>query len=574
MKPSPQKKDLPSDYYLNNFHRLLNDVFNQYGDLLTEGESAFYHQFNGLTSPAQRLYIRLVSRRGSEIRQDKLNYVEIPDIARHALILAEKNFIAIDPDLESAEHLALFTKPELKQFFSSVKKTSSLSKTDLVEAIETHTEEENIRSTLNSVTPILQPLHADLLAVYQLCFFGNAYQDLTEFVLEDLGMVKYETYVIKSEDRSFHNRESIEKTYEYGLMSDELYLYLSESDETEIFSYFDNLPLPGNDVHLIRCYSRLCNQLARQCERLEANKMALSIYQHAQHTPSRERQSRIYAKQKQLEKALSICEDILLSPEDDDEHEFAIFFGHQLKKKLGLKALKEKPTPIEEEHLCLSREWLVELESVELAAALHYELIDAEVVADNNDDSTENDNAEKCFYVENQLFLSLFGLFFWDIIFSSVPGAFDNHYQRGPRGLFSPDFYKLRYRDIDKRLKQLQKGESWKKTILKHYKNKFGLANHLVHWSLFEDSVLLSQCLDHIPSKHLHSLFHKMSRDLGHYNTGFPDLIFFPPTGGYQLIEVKGPGDKLQKNQKRWLRFFFEEDIPALVSYVTWDEEE
>lgn len=36
------------------------------------------------------------------------------------------------------------------------------------------------------------------------------------------------------------------------------------------------------------------------------------------------------------------------------------------------------------------------------------------------------------------------------------------------------------------------------------------------------------------------------------------------------MIEVKGPGDRLQDNQKRWLAFFAEQDIPVCVCYVSW----
>ena len=49
-----------------------------------------------------------------------------------------------------------------------------------------------------------------------------------------------------------------------------------------------------------------------------------------------------------------------------------------------------------------------------------------------------------------------------------------------------------------------------------------------------------------------------------------PDLIFFPSRGGYELIEVKGPGDRVQANQLRWMRYFAEHDIPHRVTWVEW----
>lgn len=50
-----------------------------------------------------------------------------------------------------------------------------------------------------------------------------------------------------------------------------------------------------------------------------------------------------------------------------------------------------------------------------------------------------------------------------------------------------------------------------------------------------------------------------------------PDLIqFYPNERRYRMIEVKGPGDRLQDNQRRWLRFCAEHGMPVEVCYVQW----
>ena len=36
------------------------------------------------------------------------------------------------------------------------------------------------------------------------------------------------------------------------------------------------------------------------------------------------------------------------------------------------------------------------------------------------------------------------------------------------------------------------------------------------------------------------------------------------------MIEVKGPGDRLQDNQKRWLAHARRHEIPVAVCYVQW----
>jgi len=58
--------------------------------------------------------------------------------------------------------------------------------------------------------------------------------------------------------------------------------------------------------------------------------------------------------------------------------------------------------------------------------------------------------------------------------------------------------------------------------------------------------------------------------DLRNNRSGFPDLVLFPDCGSYQLLEVKGPGDRLQDNQKRWIRAFERFGIPYRVVNVAW----
>jgi hypothetical protein len=36
------------------------------------------------------------------------------------------------------------------------------------------------------------------------------------------------------------------------------------------------------------------------------------------------------------------------------------------------------------------------------------------------------------------------------------------------------------------------------------------------------------------------------------------------------MIEVKGPGDRLQDHQTRWLEFCVSQGIPVSVCYVRW----
>ena len=51
------------------------------------------------------------------------------------------------------------------------------------------------------------------------------------------------------------------------------------------------------------------------------------------------------------------------------------------------------------------------------------------------------------------------------------------------------------------------------------------------------------------------------------FRSGFPDLLVFHK-GHYELIEVKGPGDRLQTHQTAWLRFLSDQGLAVSVLNV------
>ncbi|MEP4523039.1 MAG: VRR-NUC domain-containing protein, partial [Alloalcanivorax venustensis] len=65
--------------------------------------------------------------------------------------------------------------------------------------------------------------------------------------------------------------------------------------------------------------------------------------------------------------------------------------------------------------------------------------------------------------------------------------------------------------------------------------------------------------------------FERLLADIAANRAGLPDLIqFWPAQRCYRMVEVKGPGDRLQDNQRRWLEFFIARDLPVAVCQVAW----
>ncbi|HMF29390.1 MAG TPA: VRR-NUC domain-containing protein, partial [Candidatus Cybelea sp.] len=172
-------------------------------------------------------------------------------------------------------------------------------------------------------------------------------------------------------------------------------------------------------------------------------------------------------------------------------------------------------------------------------------------------------------YVENGLINSLFGLLCWEAVFAALPGAFFHPFQRGPADLHAPDFYAKRAALFDQCLAELD-GTAYRATILRHFDSKAGRQSPFVFWHMLSRE-LLDLALDCIPAAHLKLFCERLLRDIRVNRSGLPDLVrFWPREQRYELIEVKGPGDRLQDNQIRWLDYCVQHGMPVRVVDVRW----
>ena len=173
------------------------------------------------------------------------------------------------------------------------------------------------------------------------------------------------------------------------------------------------------------------------------------------------------------------------------------------------------------------------------------------------------------FYVENTLINALFGLLCWDALFAPLPGAFFHPFQFAPADLASPHFHRRRKDLFEVALAELESG-SYADTIRQRHAQKYGTQSSFVAWSVITPE-LLHIALSCLPATHLRLWFTRMLCDITTNRSGLPDLIqFWPAEQRYRMVEVKGPGDRLQDNQTRWLHYCVEHGIPVAVCYVTW----
>ncbi|MBL6692278.1 MAG: VRR-NUC domain-containing protein [Pseudomonadales bacterium] len=532
--------ELPTGYYLENFAYLLGFVVDRYASLLSTEELAFRDRFLSLDEPAKKLFVRLLNRKGQFFRVDKLIYEEIPDINKALNELLDNSFVRqVTPDIEDALNLCnrteLLAHPMVSELPASTKKQLLVKRflgagVNPLEALE---------------IPVVEQLNQESCAVYRLLFFGNFHQDMTEFVLHEL-IAPFEAYELDSDSSLFSSRAVIDSLIELKALSDLSYELMEQDASGDLLiALAEALPERSNEPILARRFDRIANRVARQLERLERQVEALQLYERSFTAPSRERQARLLEKLGRIEESLDLCEAIVTAPENEEELEFAHQFGVRHARKHGCdrqtftKPARDMPIETIQVPRVSDR---VELSALEYYRGLGFD----------------------AYYVENALMRSLFGLCFWDIIYAPVKGAFFHPFQRGPADLYSPDFVASRSRLIEDRFAELD--SDLKIRVTQTLKQKYGTANQFVYWGLLDDS-LLENCFSTIPGEHLCRIFRRMLADLRNNTNGLPDLILFSGNS-YQLVEIKGPGDKLQKNQTRWFEFFRQENIPASVANV------
>ena len=550
--------DLPLGYYRDNFLYLIDFVRAHYDDVLSPTEKAYHDQFNRLSLDAQRLYVRLISRKGPFLRSDKLEYAEIENTPAVLSDLESREFIIRNSDAANEVWLQMATKTELVKHFSVQQK--SRRKEALCAEIAASVLPEEVKQTLPF--DLVEPLFLDELAVFRLLFFGNLYQDLTDFVLRDLGITPFESYPLDPAGRYFDRRELVQSMLAAYRLQDQAYAVM-ESPEHSLAEFAADylVDLKSTDPQLQQRHSKILNRVARQLERESEPTLALSLYQGSRLVPARERQVRLLAGQGTAEAALQLCREICETATDEAEFEFAVTFANRLIRQQGLsqEGLSQQGIPDREQD-----HFQVDTYSLPYVPNQRVEVTTAEWLQ-------EGLPGAQVAYVENGLLPGLFGLFFWDIIFYPVRGAFFNPLQRGPADLFTEQFCQSRHELIEARLEELTDIERARDRMLQTFAEKYGIANHFIMWRLLSTE-LISLALQRIPATHLAVIFRRLLRDLKNNRSGFPDLVCFPLDAGYEMVEIKGPGDSLQANQKRWLRFFHRHQIPARVVNVIWQD--
>lgn len=545
----------PSPYYLSNFERALAWIAERYGDLLDAAEHAFLHDFAQLPQPSRALLVRMLMRQGPLFRASRLVYEEIGCPLQAAAPLAALGWVDADAPVTIDELFSIATRPELCRMFPSVAGNKHARKAAWLEALrETHAESRRYGEWYENATEsgsdtALRTTIDALCERLRLMFFGNLHQDWSEFVLADLGIFQYESVPFPASARAFRQRADIDAYLALHACRAALDAFADEEHIASLLSAARAIAIDNPWLETRR--AKLLFRIGQHAERLARWPVALDAYAGSQWPGARHRRIRVFERDGRCAQALDLAKQALHEPESEAEHQRVARMLPRLHRALGLPAQR------------LAREQAIERET--LVLPYPGTPFSVEYVARDHL-STE---AAPVFYVENGLVNSLFGLLCWEAVFAPVPGAFFHPFQRGPADLHAPDFLSRRTEVFARCLSQLD-DDGYRSTIRHHLEAKAGLQSPFVFWSMLTPQ-LVDLALDCLPPAHLKLWFTRLLADIRENRSGLPDLVrFCPAERRYEFIEVKGPGDKLQDNQTRWLRFCVAHGMPVRVLDVRW----
>ena len=545
---SPIRADLTDPlYYLRNAQTLIDWVTERHRALLNRDELRQLEHFNNMPEPAQALLIRMVMRRGEHFRTDQLNYPELPELDPLLVMLADVRLVSLDPPLDAEELFPLLRKDELWRLCSRLAPDQAparqLRKAELGLWLKQRTQAaQPIPSWLPDATFRLVELRVGpLMERLRLMFFGNLHQDWSEFVVTELGHQRYEAVPLDSLSGAFHTRPEVNHYLHLAQLQQQL-------DTTQdlpalIQALPDACPTPWLE-HRRR---KLAFAIAQQAERSGLFETARQLYRHNPHREAQLRYLRLLERFDTPDTAFQEAQR-QLSHTSQPEARMRI---QRILQRSSKKAGHRVPT--------VSRPALPEI-TLTLPPTEGIR-VEQQVIRHLTQQGGQ------AWHVENRLFTGLFGLLLWPALFAPVPGAFFHPFQAGPADLYRPDFFAQRQMLVDAQMEQLRDGR-YKHGILHRLQQKRGTACSLIHWPSL-DTELVERALDLIPAQHLDAVFRHLMLDLRHHRRGLPDLLYLEPdSGSYQLVEVKGPGDRMQDHQRLWLERFIDLGIPATLCHV------
>ncbi|XP_071720394.1 fanconi-associated nuclease 1 homolog [Rutidosis leptorrhynchoides] len=602
--------------YQHNFRLLLQEVLRTTPHVFTPDETTFLENFLLLSDDSQRLFIRLYTRKGPWFRMSNISYAEILDYQVAVQELSEAGYVCCietmselqKDDLEGI--LNILNVSELREILSitSKKCSNSSRKQEFISSL--------LSAYVDGSSSLLKNLAIEksgpcirisseansLIWRAERLFFCNGEQDLSEFLLVDMGIVKYPTYKCVVTNQIFSSRNDL----------------LAYEEALEVAQIMDESLDENNSSMVLRCISISDSKISKpetKTTQLSTSKQRLSVVPFPCFSALW-----IYSKvvllgvsflesERRYNDAIDLLKHLLLKFTNDRRRGYwtlrlSIDLEHlgRISDSLsvaetGLDDLWVRAgsrIALQRRVLRLGkppRRWKVPCFSESVKRKIPEVHVQGRPL--NCKTGTKSrfygEDGQQCgveelalqYYAEegggwqgvhseSGVWLTLFGLLMWDVIFADVPNVFLTRFQISPLDLDTDYFYEARKSIIEPLLVNILEGMA-EEILITSWESHLGTSCKGINWDK-HSLTQLRAVVSCIGGGCLASICRHLAQDYRSWSSGMPDLLLWRFNSEYsgeaKLVEVKGPRDRLSEQQRAWLLFFMDSGFNVEVCKV------
>lgn len=585
---------LPPDYYLTHFCDLLAVLHSRYHSVLLPEHLQLIEKFQQLPLTAQRLWVRLLNRKGLVFALNDVEYDEVPDQATAVATLVQAGLLDKPSSADDlADWLQRANKDHLLALAALASGTTNpalplLKKSSTKPQIQQYIEQYQLLTSVS--IQLWSEQHGELVALraqtelqyLYFLYFGRFETSLTAFTLRDLGIMPGSGFKQEFQAR-YTDRDQALAAFAYARLKPQLQNLQQAwksleppAQEAALRHWQQQLPAWPEPLDERTRLQReaICTALGRLAEKLLTHasaevalgddahrqraaftQLAIGFYQQSASYPASERLLRLYYANRtapdMAEALQQQLQQMLENPSCDDELWFARDFASR--------KLQQKPTSDLTDFLRSAATITLDelyLGQTERGAVQHFRQL-----------------GYQAFHAENELWLGLFGLLLWQPLFESEQSAIYNEFERRPRDLSSGEFYQRQQALIEQQIALLDDPAVTVKQLLKTYTAQFQKPNAVFSWHP-DLATMLPLLVYGAPKGVLSKIIRQMAQDFRRCCSGFPDLLLARESAAgtpeIQLVELKAVGDSLRRNQLTRLMSLREHGFDIALLQVQW----
>ncbi|CAH9131498.1 unnamed protein product [Cuscuta epithymum] len=591
--------------YQHNLQVLLKEVLEAYHHLFLDEEKTFLEGFLSLSDDSQRLFARLYTRKGPWFRMCNTSYAEVSDCNEALNGLTVGGYITscelISEPSDIKEVLNVLNVGEIQDLLHIVNKENrkvskrfghGTRKQDYVDVLLSVYKDglcpDLMKLFLLKAGMCIQisPSAESLFWRAERLFFLNGEQDLSSFLLVDLGIVKYPIYNCMLTNQIFPTRShllSFETAIEVAQIMDECL----DHNNAEMVSkcidisvsqmssslHKEELSSSGPMAAFLSCftamyvYSKVVLLGASFFERERRYNDAIILLRKLLHTFKNDRRRGYWALRLSIDLEHVGCPDESLQVAEDGLLDPWIRAGSKLSLQQRVLRLGKPP-----------RRWKTPSYSKSLKRKIPEVHVQGRPLNCKMGVKSVfyGEDGERCgveqlalqyyagegggwqgVHTESGIWLTLFGLLMWDSIFADIPNAFCTKFQTAPLDLEADSFYEVRKDQIEAVLDKIQDGMA-EEILITSWELHKGTSCRGVNWDRHSLSELRA-AVACIGGSCIASICRHLAQDYRSWSSGMPDLLLWRFHDNYRgqakLVEVKGPRDRLSEQQRAWLLF-------------------